>query len=56
MATKVKKLTQKQVNNVADELECTSSEDVTNFQLDDIANSKQVSVFEQTRATDFVEK
>ena len=50
MASKAKKLTQKEVNSVADKLECTEECDQLSTKiLEDIANSKQVSVFEQRK-------
>ena len=52
MASKVKKLTQKEVKTVADKLEYASPEGCDQLSskiLEDIANSKQVSVFEQRK-------
>jgi hypothetical protein len=52
MASKIKKLTQKEVKRVADKLECASPEECDQLStkiLEDIANSKQVSVFEQRK-------
>ena len=52
MASRVKKLTQKEIGNVAEKLECISPEECNQLStkiLDGIANSKQVCVFEQRK-------
>ena len=52
MASRVKKLTQKEISSVAEKLECTSPEKCNQLStkiLDAIANSKHVCVFEQRK-------